>query len=99
MDINRLGPRGPQIDNPSQKPTNGARFQPQTADSADSAAAGPPAGVPTGVTAADLRNPGRAEEILVQCFGNLVDSAGSQLGVRISDSQKRDLLEFLGNDP
>jgi hypothetical protein len=99
MDINRLGPRGPQIDNPSQKPANGAKFQAQAPEPADFAAAAPAAGVPTGVTPADLRNPGRAEEVLVQCFGSLVDSAGSQLGVRISDTQKRDLLEFLGNDP
>jgi hypothetical protein len=36
---------------------------------------------------------------MTRSFGSLVDGAGRQLGVSLSDTQRRDLVEFMGNDP
>jgi hypothetical protein len=100
MDINRTGPRNAHFDNPAQRAEQtAARFQKPALQSGDPGAAAPPIGVPPGVTQADLKDPRKTEEILTRCFGDLVDNAGSQLGVPVSDEQKRNLLDFLGKDP
>jgi hypothetical protein len=99
MDINRTGPRNAQFEDPAQKAERtGARFTNSASQPVDPGAA-PPAGIPPGITQADLRDPQKAEEAVMRCFGELVDNAGSQLGVPLSDEQRRNLLEFLGNDP
>ena len=100
MDINRTGPRQTHLEDPapkSQRTT--ARFRSTGAEPVDSGATAPPTGVPTGVTLSDLRDPGKAEQTLRRCFGDMVDNAGRQLGVTVSDEQKQKLLEFLGSDP
>ena len=99
MDINRTGPRNAQFEDPAQKAERtGARFTSSTSEPVDPAAS-PPAGVPPGITQADLRDPQKAEEAVMRSCGDLVDGAGRQLGVPLSDAQRRSLLEFLGNDP
>jgi hypothetical protein len=100
MDINRTGPRSPNIEGPAQTANRtAARFQSPAAEPAEPGATVTPAGVPPGVTQADLRDPQKVEQTLARCFSNLVDSAGVQLGTPISDTQKQNLLEFLRNDP
>ena len=98
MEINRLGPRGPHTDNPAEK-TKSAQFPPPASGSAEPGGPAAPAGVPSGVTPADLRDPAKTGEILDRCFTGLVDNASTQLGVSISSTQKQSLVEFLGNDP
>ena len=100
MDINRTGSRNAQFEDPAQKAERtGARFTNSASQPADPAAAAPPAGVPPGITQVDLRDPPKAGEIVMRCFGELVDNMGRQLGAPLSDEQRRNLLEFLGNDP
>jgi len=100
MDINRTGPRNAQFEDPAQKAERtGARFTSSASQPADPVASAPPAGVPAGITQADLRDPQKADEALMRCFGELVDNAERQLGVPLSDVQRRNLIEFLGNDP
>jgi hypothetical protein len=100
MDINRTGPRKPHLENPAQKAERtDAQFKSPASQPIEPSATAPPPGVPPGVTPADLRDPRRVEEILMRCFGGLLDDAGHQLGVAVSDVQRRNLLEFLGNDP
>lgn len=100
MDINRTGPRKPHLEDAAQKTERtDARFKSPASQPIDSGAAAPPVGVPPGVTQADLRDARKAEETLMRCFGGMVDDAGRHLGVAVSDEQRRNLLEFLGNDP
>jgi len=98
MDINRTGPRRPHIENPGQKTERtDARFNSPASSSVDATA--PPTGVPPGVTRADLSDSGKLEDTLMRCFGQLLDGAGQQLGVTVSDAQRRNMIEFLQNDP
>jgi hypothetical protein len=100
MDINRTGPRSPHFEDPAQTAQRTAtRFKSPASDPADAAQSATAAGVPSGVTQADLRDPRKADETLMQCFGNLVDRAGGQLGMPISNAQKQNVLDFLGSDP
>jgi hypothetical protein len=100
MEINRTGPRSPQFEDPAQaEKRTAARFKSPAPSPADPGSTVTPANIPPGITQADLRDQRKAEALLKQCFGNLVDQAGQQLGVPISDTQKQNLLEFLGNDP
>jgi hypothetical protein len=99
MDINRTGPRSAHLDNPAQtSERTGARFQssaPAPPDPGATAAAG---SLPA-VTQAELADPGKTEKAVSQSFGSLVDDAGRQLGLSPSGAQRRDMVEFLGNDP
>jgi|SRR5688572_12223076 hypothetical protein len=98
MDINRTGPRRPYIENPAQKTERtDARFKSPASESVDATAS--PVGVPPGVTRADLSDSGKLEHTLMRCFGELLDGAGQQLGLTVSDSQRRNVVEFLQNDP
>jgi len=101
MDINRTDTRKPHLEDPAQKTERtDARFKSPAAQPVDPGTTTTPlAGVPAGVTQADLRDPRKMEETLMRCFGGLVDNAGSELGVTVSDEQRRNLLEFLSNDP
>ena len=82
MDINRTGSRNLHLEDPAQKAERtAARFKSPAAQPVDPGANAPPAGVAPGVTQADLRDAGKAEETLMRCFGDLVDNAGGQLGV------------------
>jgi hypothetical protein len=105
MDIKPTGARKPQFDYPAQSTERtDVRFKGPAPQTADPAAAASPAGVPAGVTLADLRDAAKGDaakvdQILMQCFGDLVDSADRQLGAGFTAAQRRDLLEFLGNDP
>jgi hypothetical protein len=96
MDINRTGPRSAHLDNPAPATERtAARFKnsvPPAADPRASAAS-------TTVTQADLSDAGKTDQIMTRSFGSLVDGAGQQLGVSLSDTQRRDLVEFMGNDP
>ena len=99
MDINRTGPRNTPLDNSTAKTEpNSSTFR-NAAPAASSDSGGPVAGIPAGITRADLADTGRREEILRSCFGEMVDAAGRELGASISTGQKGDLLDFLGNDP
>jgi hypothetical protein len=99
MDINRTGPRSAHLDNPAPAADRtSARFQ-TTPSAAKNTGAAAPAGVLPAVTQSDLADPGKTEDILSRSFGSLVDDAGRQQGVPLSDAQKRDLVQFLGNDP
>jgi hypothetical protein len=100
MDINRTGPRNAHLENPAQQPEqNAVRFKNLATQTMDPDAGALPAGVPAGITRADLRDARKSEEILKRCFSDMVDNASREAGVPISDTQKRNLLEFLGNDP
>ena len=108
MDINRTGTRKPHLENPAQQAERtAAKFKSPASQSVDPGATAPgsgvqpgvPPGVPAGITQADLRDAGKAEETMMRCFGDMVDNAGRQLGVTVSDAQRHNLLEFLGNDP
>jgi hypothetical protein len=100
MEINRNGPRKPHLENPAQKTDRtDARFNSSVSQSFDAGATEPPVGIPPGVTQADLRDARKAEETLMRCFGELVDDVGRRLGVPISDVERRNLLEFLAQDP
>ena len=100
MDINRTGPRQPHLEDPASKPQRTtARFHSAGSQPAGARATATPAGVPTGVTPADLRDAGKTEAALMRCFGDIVDNAGRQLGVTVAEEQKPTLVGFLGNDP
>jgi hypothetical protein len=100
MEINRTGPRQTQIEDPAAKPQPSAsRFRCAGSPAVDAGATAPPTGVPPGITPADLRDAGKAEAALMSCFNDMVDNAGQQLGVTVSDEQRQKLLEFLGSDP
>jgi hypothetical protein len=93
MDINRTGPRNAQFDNPAQATERtAARFKSSAPAAAD-------AGAPPALAQADLADPRKSEEIVARSFGALVDDAGKQLGASPTDAQKRDLVQFLANDP
>jgi hypothetical protein len=99
MDINRTGPRSAHLDNPAQaSERTAARFK-SSAPAAVDPGTNTVAGSLPAVTQADLANAGKTEEAVTRSFGSLVDDAGRQMGVSPSDAQKRDLVEFLGNDP
>src|ERR1700733_13906500 len=100
MEINRTGSRNAPLENPAQKiePT-AAGFKSSSTQSVDTDASSHPTAVPAGITRADLRDPGKSEEILNHCFGDMIDKASSDLGVPVSETQRRSVLEFLGNDP
>jgi hypothetical protein len=96
MDINRTGPRSAHLDNPAQTTERtAARFNRSAPPATDPRAAG----ASPAITQADLADPRKAEEILTRSFGSLVNGAGRQMGVPLSDTQTRDLVDFLGKDP
>jgi hypothetical protein len=100
MDINRTGPRNPYFEDPAQKAElTGTRFKSPGSQPTDPAATAPSIGVASEITQADLRDPRKTEETLTRRFGDLVDNAGRQFGMPVSDAQKHNLIEFLGNDP
>jgi hypothetical protein len=100
MDINRTDSRKTHLEDPAQKAERTtARFKSPASQPVDPGAAAPPPGVPSGVTQADLRDAGKTEATMMRCFGDLVDNAGRQLGVAVSDAQRHNLVEFLGSDP
>lgn len=99
MDINRTGPRKPLKDPAQKTERTDTRFKDPAPRPIDPPIAASPIGIPPGVTRADLRDAHKAEEALMRCFGSLVDESGRQLGVMVSDAQRRNLLEFFGNDP
>lgn len=99
MEINRTGPRNPYFEDPAQRSEPaGARFR-SSGPQADPPGIASSNGIAPAITQADLRDPGKAEEMLTRRFGDLVDNAGRQLGVPVSDAQKNNVVEFLGNDP
>jgi hypothetical protein len=100
MEINRTGPRNAQFDNTTQKAQpSGARFKSSVSSSGRAQATDGPDADSLGVTQADLADPRKTEETLRRCFSGLVDDSGRQLGISASNSQKSDLVAFLGNDP
>jgi hypothetical protein len=100
MEINRTGPRRPPFENQAPKTERtDARFKSPASQPVDGGATASLEGIPPGLTQADLGDARKTEETLMRCFGALVDNAGRQLGVTLSDAQKRNLLEFMGNDP
>jgi hypothetical protein len=99
MEVNRTGTRNAHLDNAQMAKPKGARFNSPLSSSAGADTTSGAAGGALAVTQADLADPGKTEETLRRCFGGLVDDSSRQLGVSPSDSQKRDLVEFLGNDP
>ena len=100
MEINRTGPRNAQCDNTAHKTQpSGGRFISSTSSSGSvQVTTGPDAGS-LGVTRAELADPSKTEETLRRCFSGLVDDSGRDLGVSPSNSQKSDLVAYLGNDP
>jgi hypothetical protein len=99
MDINRTGPRSAHLDNPAPAADRtSARFQTSASAAKDLGPATPAGGLPP-VTQSDLADPRKTDDILARSFGSLVDAAGRQQGVPLSDAQKNDLVQFLGNDP
>ena len=100
MEINRTGPRNAQCDNTAHK-TQQSRgsFMSSTSSSGSVQATTGPDADSLGVTRADLADPRKTEETLRRCFSGLVDDSGRDLGVSPSNSQKSDLVAYLGNDP
>ena len=99
MEINRTSPRNPYVEDPAQRTERtGARFK-SSGSQTDAPVIASSTGVAPAISQADLRDPRKAEEMLASRLGDLVDSAGNQLGMPVSDAQKHSLVEFLGNDP
>jgi hypothetical protein len=100
MEINRTGPRNGQFDNTTQKTQqSGGGFKSSISSLGLAQATGGPDADSLGVTQADLADPRKSEETLRRCFNGLVEDSGRQLGISPSDSQKSDLVAFLGSDP
>ena len=99
MDINRTGPRNSPLENPTQKTEHNSSGFKNSADEARGSDPGVAARAAAGVTRGDLADAGKAEEILKRYFSDMVESASRELGVCVSDTQKQNLVQFLGNDP
>jgi hypothetical protein len=100
MEINRTGPRNGQFHNTTQKAQqSGDRFKSSVSSSGRAQTAAGPDAVSLGLTQADFADPRKTEETLRRCFSGLVEDSGRQLGISPSNSQKNDLVAFLGGDP
>jgi hypothetical protein len=100
MDINRTGPRNTQSESPAQRTgSEAAASKDRVLRDVDSVRSAPPAGVPAGLTRADLSNAGKYEDTLQQCFSSMLENKSAAMGTPLSNEQNRDLAEFLGDDP
>jgi len=99
MEINRTGSRN-NYPEPSQKVDQATHTFKQALVSPDGTDAPVDHGeISSAVSRAELADPQKTEQVVRAHFHQEIDRASSELGVRLTDAQQQQLLEYLQNDP